>query len=110
MELALITTIDSLDSSELLMLFDLTALFDTVAYDIMTHCLTDMGIRRTVLLWFSSFSSARDSEGEWGEVSPCYPSVCGIPQGRPVARILPMGASVLPKEIEWISCRRTSSY
>lgn len=46
--------LDQSGSVQLLFL-DLTAVFDTVDYHLMTHCLTNVGIQRTALQWLSSF-------------------------------------------------------
>lgn len=60
-EMALVALTDDLwrhldrGGSGLLLLLDLTAVFDTVSYDLLTHCLPDTRIWGTALQWLTSF-------------------------------------------------------
>lgn len=39
----------------LLLFLDLIVMFSTVSYGLMTHCIADIGVQRTIFQWFSYF-------------------------------------------------------
>lgn len=66
MEMALVALTDDLHmhldqgGSALLLLLNLTAVFDTVICDLLTHRFIKVGIQETALKWFVHFSTIRD--------------------------------------------------
>uniref|UniRef100_A0A803SYC6 Reverse transcriptase domain-containing protein n=1 Tax=Anolis carolinensis TaxID=28377 RepID=A0A803SYC6_ANOCA len=68
--------------SVLLVLLDLTAAFDTVDHNLLTHRLAIAGVRGTALNWLASFLHNRGQQVERGGlVSERSPLHCGVPQG-----------------------------
>lgn len=60
----------------------LTVVSDTVSYDFMTHCLTDVGVQGTALHWLSSCLHNQGQREVVGRrISLWYPLECGVPQG-----------------------------
>ena len=85
----LLLTVDSGDS-DILMLLDLTAAYDTVDHNILIsrleHC---VGFKGTVLKWFKSYLAARSYSVCLGDfTSSSAPLPCGVPQGSILGPIL----------------------
>uniref|UniRef100_A0A803TLI7 Reverse transcriptase domain-containing protein n=1 Tax=Anolis carolinensis TaxID=28377 RepID=A0A803TLI7_ANOCA len=75
--------------SALLVLLDLTAVFDTVDYDLMIHRLAMSGVRGQALNWFNSFLRNRSQCVEYmDQVSDRSPLLCGVPQGAILSPLL----------------------
>uniref|UniRef100_A0A803SMB9 Reverse transcriptase domain-containing protein n=1 Tax=Anolis carolinensis TaxID=28377 RepID=A0A803SMB9_ANOCA len=75
--------------SVLLVLLDLTAAFDTVDHNLLTHCLAVAGVRGTALNWLASFLHNRGQRVERGGlVSERSPLHCGVPQGAILSPLL----------------------
>ena len=74
----------------ILVLFDLSATFDTVDHAILLRRLeTSFGIMDAALAWFSSYLSGRSQRVSVnGETSDCYPLPFGVPQGLRIGPLL----------------------
>uniref|UniRef100_A0A803SQV2 Reverse transcriptase domain-containing protein n=1 Tax=Anolis carolinensis TaxID=28377 RepID=A0A803SQV2_ANOCA len=75
--------------SALLVLLDLTAAFDTVDHNLLTHRLAMTGVRGIPLKWVSSFLQNRGQRVvREGLVSAWSPLTCGVPQGAILSPLL----------------------
>lgn len=95
MESALVALIDDLwrrldqGGPVLLLLLYLTAVFETVDYDCLTHCLDNVEVWGTNLQWPSSFLYGWGQGVVLGErLSPCYMLVSGILHGAVLSLML----------------------
>uniref|UniRef100_A0A803TD93 Reverse transcriptase domain-containing protein n=1 Tax=Anolis carolinensis TaxID=28377 RepID=A0A803TD93_ANOCA len=71
------------------MLLDLTAAFDTVDHNLLTHRLAMTGVRGIPLKWVSSFLQNRGQRVvREGLVSAWSPLTCGVPQGAILSPLL----------------------
>lgn len=69
------------DRSVLLLPLDVTATFDMVGHNLLTHCLTNVGIWGILLKWLTSFFKGQGQRVELGErMYTRYPIICGVPQ------------------------------
>uniref|UniRef100_A0A803TEE6 Reverse transcriptase domain-containing protein n=1 Tax=Anolis carolinensis TaxID=28377 RepID=A0A803TEE6_ANOCA len=94
-ETVLVTITDQLrcqrdqGGSALLMLLDLTAAFDMVDHNLLTHRLAMTGVRGIPLKWVSSFLQNRGQQVvRGGMVSAWSPLTCGVPQGAILSPLL----------------------
>ena len=74
----------------LLVLLDLSAAFDTVDHDLLTHRLQSLlGLRGTALQWFRSYLRGRSQQVAInGALSKKFGLECGVPQGSRLGPLL----------------------